>query len=152
MNILIVYDSQFGNTEKIAKAMAEALTPSAPSNGAKLIRAGEAKIADLENIDLLIIGSPTQAGRPLPSVKGFLNKIPADGLKNIKVASFDTRMKFFFIKIFGYAADRMAKVLQSKGGNLVVPPMGFIVSEKEGPLKEGELERAAEWAKDIINK
>jgi flavodoxin len=146
MNILIVYDSQFGNTEKIAQTINNTLTP---SNVVKLIHAKDAQISDLNSINLLIIGSPTQAGRPMPNIKVFLHKIPADSLKNIKVAAFDTRMKFFFIKIFGYAANRMAKVLQSKGGNLVVPPMGFIVKDKEGPLLPGELEKAAAWAKEI---
>lgn len=149
MNILIIYDSLYGNTEKIAKAIAHPLTP---SNGVKLIRASEAKISDIESIDLLIIGSPVQAGRPMPSIKEFLNKISADGLKNIKVAVFDTRVKIFFAKIFGYAADRMAKELQSKGGNLVTQPMGFFVKGKEGPLGQGELERAVDWAKNIISK
>jgi len=147
MNVLIVYDSLYGNTEKIAKAMANALTP---SNEVKLIRAKDVRISDLETINLLIIGSPTQGGRPIPSIKEFLNKIPADGLKNIKVAAFDTRVKIFFAKIFGYAADRLAKELQNKGGNLITAPMGFIVKGKEGPLKEDELEKATDWAKKII--
>ena len=51
MNVLIIYDSLYGNTEKIAKAMADAL---APSNGVKLLRAKDAQTSDLESIDLLI--------------------------------------------------------------------------------------------------
>jgi hypothetical protein len=45
---------------------------------------------------------------------------------------------------------RIANNLKGKGGNLVAPPEGFFVTGKEGPLKEGELERAAGWAKGIV--
>jgi hypothetical protein len=41
----------------------------------------------------------------------------------------------------------MAEVLKSKGVKLIVPPEGFIVKEKEGPLAPGELERARKWLK-----
>jgi hypothetical protein len=53
------------------------------------------------------------------------------------------------MKIIGYAAPRIAGGLQAKGGRLAAPPEGFFVQEKEGPLKQGELERAASWAKSL---
>jgi flavodoxin I len=39
--------------------------------------------------------------------------------------------------------------LIKKGGSQVLAPAGFFVLNTEGPLKEGELERAAEWVKSI---
>ena len=60
------------------------------------------------------------------------------------------RILAFFVKIFGYAAKPMADRLQKKGGELAVPPEGFYVTDTEGPLFEGELERAADWAKQIL--
>jgi len=62
----------------------------------------------------------------------------------------DTRIPLKSLKIFGFAADRIAKNLKDKGANLVVPAEGFFVNGKEGPLKAGELERAAAWAKTLI--
>jgi hypothetical protein len=56
----------------------------------------------------------------------------------------------FFMNAGGYAAPRIAGKLKKRGGNQVVPPEGFFVKGKEGPLKEGELERAASWANLII--
>jgi hypothetical protein len=53
----------------------------------------------------------------------------------------------FSIKLFGYAAKPMAEALTRKGGALAMPPEGFLVNGTEGPLQEGELERAAEWAR-----
>jgi hypothetical protein len=35
------------------------------------------------------------------------------------------------------------------GGELAIPPEGFYVADAECPLVEGELERAAEWARKI---
>ncbi len=147
MKALIVYDSVYGNTEKIARAIAEAITP---ASEVKVVRAGEASLSELASIDLLIVGSPTQGGRATKAVQEFLNKIPAKALKNISVASFDTRVKHPIAKLFGYAAGRIADTLTGKGGYPVVPPEGFIVMGNEGPLKEGELEQAAGWAKRIL--
>jgi flavodoxin I len=55
-----------------------------------------------------------------------------------------------FVRIFGYAAQPITDRLEKKGGELVVPAEGFYVADTEGPLLEGELERAAEWAKEIV--
>ncbi|MFC1983163.1 hypothetical protein ACFLV5_05230 [Chloroflexota bacterium] len=38
-----------------------------------------------------------------------------------------------------------------KGGNLVVPEEGFFVKDKEGPLVDGEIERAARWARSMAH-
>jgi flavodoxin I len=73
MKALVVYDSVYGNTEKIAKAIGEAI---APSGEVKLVRVGEANPSQLTPVDLLIVGSPTHAGRPVQAVQEFLKKVP----------------------------------------------------------------------------
>jgi flavodoxin len=147
MKALIVYDSVYGNTEKIARAIAEAITP---SNEVKVLRAGEANASELVSINLLIVGSPTHGGRPTPAVQDFLNKVPELSLKGINVAAFDTRIPTKLVGLFGYAAGRIAGNLKKKGGNLIASPQGFFAKGSKGPLKEGELERAADWAKGIL--
>ena len=147
MKALIVYDSVYGNTEKIARAVAAAL---AASGQVKALRVGEVNPSELESVDLLIVGSPTQGGRATPAIKEFLSRIPAKALSNVSVASFDTRIKNIVAKLFGYAGGRIADSLKEKGGNLAALPEGFIVEGNKGPLKEGELERAAVWAKGIL--
>jgi len=146
MKALVVYDSVYGNTEKVARAIADAITP---SGEVKIVRAGETNASELASLDLLIIGSPVHGGRPTPAVQDFLNKMAPQSLKGIKVAVFDTRATSKFAKIFGNAAGRIAGQLTKKGGVLIVPPEGFFVTGTKGPLKEGELERAANWAKGI---
>jgi len=147
MKVLIVYDSVYGNTEKIARAIAEAITP---SNEVKVLRAGEANPSELASIDLLIVGSPTHAGRPTPAIQDLLNKVPKLSLQGINVAAFDTRIPTKLVRVFGYAAGRIAGNLKRKGGTLIASPEGFFVTGSKGPLKEGELERAAGWAKGML--
>ena len=154
MKALIVYDSVYGNTEKIAKAIGGAIT-----GDIKVLHTGETSSSDLKELDLLIVGSPTHGGRPTPAVKEFLSKIPSNALKNVDVTSFDTRFSAkskgvgvgirVLVRVIGYAAGRIANTLKDKGGYLVASPEGFIVEGNEGPLKQGELERAAGWAKEI---
>jgi hypothetical protein len=84
------------------------------------------------------------------AVQTFLRKAPASAIEGVNVAAFDTRFASGFAKIFGFAAGRIANTLKRKGGSLVVGPEGFIVEATKGPLKEGELERAALWAGEVL--
>jgi flavodoxin I len=145
MKALVVYDSTYSNTEKIAKAIGAAL-----SGDVKVLRAAEANTADFASFDLLVIGSPTYGGRPMPSVVTLVNNISESAIKGKNVAVFDTRIPSKMVKLFGFAADRIAKNLKEKGANLLVPPEGFFVTGKAGPLKDGEPERAAVWAKTLV--
>jgi flavodoxin I len=145
MKALIVYDSVYGNTEKIAKAIGGAIT-----GEVKVLRMGEVDSSELKTLDLFIVGSPTQGGRPTPAIQDFLNKVSESDIKGINVAAFDTRFSTRLVGIFGYAAGKIADSLKRKGGTLILSPEGFFVKGKEGPLKEGELERAASWAQEIV--
>lgn len=152
MKTLIVYDSMYGNTEKIARAIGEAI-----AGEVRVLRASEVSLSDVKSIDLLIVGSPTQGFRATKPVQVFIEEVPKDALRGMKVAAFDTRMPEkdvgkglrFIMRVGGYAAPRIADALKKKGGNLVTSPEGFLVKDKEGPLLEGELERAAIWAKGV---
>ena len=147
MKALVIYDSLYGNTEQIARVIGGGL-----GGEATVVKVGEANVADLGFYHLIVIGSPTQGGRHTVAMRAFLNAIPAGALKNKKVASFDTRGKTWIVKIFGWAATRIAEALTGKGGKLVAPGEGFFVKATKGPLVEGELERAAIWAKAIATK
>jgi flavodoxin len=156
MKAMVVYDSAFGNTEQVARAIGQALG----SQEVEVVQVTNARPEGLAGLTLLIVGSPTQKFRPLGAITSFLQGIPQDGLKGVRVAAFDTRIPeskvneirilAFFVRIFGYAAKPIADRLVKKGGELAVPPEGFYVGDTKGPLLEGELERAAEWARRII--
>jgi len=157
MRAMVVYDSAYGNTEKVAQAVASAL---GSQEDVVLARAGDVKSEQLAGLTLLIVGSPTQKFSPTSATTRFLKSIPEKGLVGVKVAAFDTRFAeseiekvrilAFFVRMFGYAAEPIAKRLEKKGGALAVPPEGFYVGDTEGPLLERELERAADWAEQIL--
>ncbi|MBS7616338.1 flavodoxin family protein [Candidatus Bathyarchaeota archaeon] len=147
VKVLIVYDSVYGNTEKIANAMGNAI-----ASEAKVVHVANADPSELKKFDMLIVGSPTHGGRPTSPVQEFLNKILISNIEGIKVAAFDTRLTTGFVKIFGYAAGRIAKNLEKKGAILVAPAEGFFVKGTTGPLKDGELERAADWTNAVMSR
>jgi flavodoxin I len=142
---LVVYDSVYGNTRTIAETIGDAIPAEV-----EVLHVGEANAPGLDAYDLLVVGAPTHAARPSPDMQGFLDQIQARALEGVKVAGFDTRMTNRLITIFGTAASKIAKALENKGGTLAGPPGGFYVTGGEGPLKEGEIERAAAWAQGLI--
>ncbi len=159
MKALIVYDSQFGNTEQIALAMYNALKGKMDTD---MLRVGDLRPEHLAGLDLLIFGSPTQRFNATTRVNDLLKGLPKNSLAGVGVAAFDTRLTLeeinqtpvlpFFVKLWGrsaYAAQRIATHLRKKGGAQVLSPEGFYVTGTEGPLVDGELERAMQWAEQI---
>lgn len=149
MKAVVIYDSVYGNTEKIAQAIGAGL-----AGDAKVVRIGEVNASEIQAFDLLIVGSPVHGGRATPAIDALIQQLPAHSLEGKRVAAFDTRFESeeqgiglrILMSVIRYAAERIAKDLTKKGGRLVAEPEGFIVEQKEGPLKQGELERASTWA------
>ena len=148
MQTLVVYDTQFGNTEKIARAIGGAV-----GGEVKLVRASDADPRELAAPGLLIVGAPTQAGRATKPVQDLLKQIKSGNLKGIKAAAFDTRLSTKWVGLFGYAAGRIGTELLNKGATLPLPPEPFFVTSDKVPcLKDGEAERAAAWAGELVRK
>lgn len=141
MKTLIVYDSNFGNTKLIAEEIGREFSPDS-----KVISVSDVKTNDLENLDLLVVGSPINAWRPTQSILWFIYKLKITNNKIAKVAAFDTRVKSF---ISGNAAKKIAKAFTDRSFKIIEKPEGFYVSAKQGPLLPGEIERAKAWAKSI---
>ena len=150
MKAVVIYDSVYGNTQKIAQAIGDGLT-----GEVKVMQVGDMNASEVKSFDLLIVGSPVHGGRATPAIDAFLKQFPVHSLEGKSVAAFDTRFEAegqgiglrILMSVIRYAAERIAKELTKKGGRLVAEPEGFIVEQKEGPLKQGELERASTWAK-----
>lgn len=156
MKAIILFESYFGNTQQIAEAIGKSLSK---KHDVQVFNIAEVSLKDVQDADLIIVGSATRAFSPCEATKLFLKNIPANGLKGINVVSFDTRILLTVIhsKISrclidsgGYAAKRISKKLEKKGGNSIFPPEGFFVLGDKGPLAEGELERARKWAEQIV--
>jgi flavodoxin I len=147
MKTLVVYDSVYGNTGEIAKAIGEAI-----AGDVEVLRASQVSPSQLKTFDLLFVGAPTHGGRPTEPMQELLQQVRAPDLEGVNVAAFDTRLTARWVRIFGYAAGRIASKLEEMGATLVGSPEGFFVKGTKGPLKEGELERAADWARDIVER
>jgi len=145
MKTLVVYDSVHGNTERIAKAIGDAI-----ADELEVVHAGQVNASALGRLDLLIVGSPTHGGRPTNAIRELLDKVGRRDLEGTKVAAFDTRLTARWVRLFGYAAPRIANGLKKRGGTLIASPGGFFVKGIRGPLTEGEPERAARWAEGIV--
>jgi flavodoxin I len=154
---LVIYDSVFGNTRQIAQSIADAL---APRVGVELLLASDADPDKLTRCELLLVGSPTRGFRPTEPVTALLKRLRKGALRGKKAAAFDTRFKAdeidsaglrFVVKSGGYAAKRIGGQLTRAGADVLVPPEGFYVEGTEGPLKDGERERAAAWAIMILD-
>jgi len=156
MKALVVFESFFGNTEKIANAVAGGLA----ARGEVTVRkVTDLRPDELKTFDLVVVGSPTRGFQPSDGTKALLKALPAGTLQGVKVAAFDTRMDVkevnnafltFMEKIFGYAAEPIGRALVKAGGTLVGKPQGYFVHGSEGPLWDGELERAAAWGEQLV--
>jgi len=149
MNTFIVYDSQFGNTERIAQAIADKVRA---FGQASAVRVDPAHPVSFQGVDLLILGCPTQGMRATPAMQSFLGKVSSQRLRDLTVACFDTRFRGFLWK--SSAAPHMARQLRTMGVEPLVAPESFFVKamKKEGPLLAGEVERAATWARMLCEK
>jgi len=158
MNALVLFDSEYGNTEQLARAMAEALSPTIP---VRLERAGEVNKLETQGVDLIIVGGPTQRHKLSARLKSVLEAAPRGSLKGVKAVAFDTRYRMA-AWLSGSAAKRIARHLRKLGAKLIAPAESFFVQRDLPPegqkrrhalehLEPGELERAARWAFGLAN-
>jgi flavodoxin len=141
MKALVLFDSVYGNTKKIAETVAGEL-----GKDVKTISVSDFKSKDLSGIDLLVVGSPILGWRPSEKTSKFLVSLVAGQLKGIKATAFDTRVRIFF---HGDAANKIAKRLSHAGAEIIAEPCGFIVEGSKGPLANDAVAKAKEWAGSI---
>jgi flavodoxin len=139
----VVYDSAFGNTRSVAGAVAGSLS----ALGASPVSVGDFRLKDLVSGDLLVLGSPINGWRPTPKITELLSTLGDGHLEGVKAAAFDTRVRMF---IHGDAAKKMAHTLRDQGADMISEPMPFYVQGSEGPLRPGEIEKAARWGKSLL--
>jgi len=139
--ILVLYDSGFGNTKQIAQAIVDGM-----GAASSLLHVSEFTTEHLNNLTALIVGSPINGFMPTEKTQGALKLIPGGELKGVKAAAFDTRMHVW---IHGDAAKKISKRLAAAGAEIIAGPEFFHVTGKEGPLADGEIERAKEWGSTL---
>ena len=167
MKSLVVYESIYGNTQQVALAVGEAL---GPLGQVKTVEVSEAP-SDLSDFDLIVVGGPihawsmsrdmTRSGArdeasragvtPVsagPGVREWLASLQPAG-HGQRAAAFDTAVHVPRIVPQGSAARPEADRLSALGFRLCAPPEHFFVLAKDGPLADGELERARTWARGL---
>ena len=159
MKALVVYESMFGNTERVARAVAEGLAGRVEVETTNVTAAPA-----VSGVDLLVVGAPTHAfGLSRPQTRGtavrqggsataaevgvreWLSR--AGRLDGVPVASFDTRVAR--PRMPGSAARKAIRLLRRAGGRPVGPPVSFYVTGTPGPLVDGECARARAWGELI---
>jgi len=148
MNTLVVYDSQYGNTERIAQSIADTLRE---FGQAQAVHVAQAHPMEFQGVDLLIVGCPTQRWRPTLAMQSFLVNASPQRLGGLAIACFDTRYRAA-VWMTGSAARHMDRQLRTMGVEPLVSPESFFVRDSQGPLVSGELDRAATWARKLVKK
>jgi hypothetical protein len=167
MEASVVYESMFGNTRQVAEAIAAGIREAGPSVRVTVTRADIARPYEAAETSLLVVGGPTRilrmssprtrqqglqaaqkaTGQPHrtpepgaagPGVREWLKGLPP-ARPGSRAAAFDTRLPS---RLAGGAARSEARELRKHGYQLAAEAEGFIVTGSEGPLRDGELDRA----------
>lgn len=145
---LVVYDSQFGNTQQIAQIISDTLS----GRGAtQPIPVKTVTQLQLQNAELLVVGGPTQRRGISPAILTFLSIFAYVPIRGKLVAAFDTRYRIPSL-LSGAAAPRIAWHLKHAGATLLAPPKSFFVAATTGPLEPGEVQRAVDWAQMLLDR
>src|SRR5262245_53067379 len=160
---LVVYESMYGNTARIADAVCTGLRETIQ---AEMMPAYRAPTRVPVDVRLLVVGGPTHAfsmSRPntrqeakeqhevvMPieiGIREWLGELAGTGLPPIGAATFDTRIAKVR-RLPGSAARSAAKLLRKMGFRLL-PSASFFVDETTGPIREVEIERARRWGEEL---
>ena len=160
MHAVVVYESFWGNTAAIARAIAEGMGPEATA-----MTTDEATAEVVSGADMIVAGAPVvgfrlptdeirdelyhESGAPRPadtlhpSMRAWLEGVPAG---QTPIAAFETRFRFSP----GGAIGTITRELERAGYRPVTKGHKFLVTGKYGPLKAGELERARAWGAELV--
>jgi flavodoxin len=147
MKVLVAYFSKFGNTRQIAEAIAEVLDA---VGSARVMDIGRLSVSDLEDVELVVMGSPTHRMNLPEAIRPVFESLPRHILRGTPVAVFDTSYTMSSWLASFTAARKLGQKLHKLGGKRIVPAETFHVEGREGPLCEGEVERAKTWAASIL--
>lgn len=157
----VVYDSVHGNTRAVAEAIANGLRAGGP---VQVSLAGDVDLDRLREARTVVIGCPTHAFSTSPDMKELVAGWTRDQLAGVPVAAFDTRFSVddmpnrfltWTVPMLGkraWASPKLDRAAVRAGALRLADPEGFIVRGVEGPLADGELDRAAAWGRDLAQR
>jgi len=142
---LVVYNTMFGNTEKLAKALANGFEEGGVDAGA--VKVDQVRFDELAGVDVLCVGSPVQAWNASKPVKEFLERLKSvEDLRGKKAFAFDTKMRS---RLAGNAGGKIESKLRDLGTIILRPSVSVIVLGREGPLEEGAEEKFKQMGTEL---
>jgi flavodoxin len=140
MKAFVVFDTRYGNTEKIARSFEAGLDQVGIETFC--VNAKDLNFDDsLAHYDLICVGGPTEWHTASKPMKGFLRKLKGIDLSGKYGFAFDTR---FAAPLSGSAAKLIERELKDLGILMIASHESAIVAGAKGGvvlLKEGEVER-----------
>ena len=153
MKTVVLYYSKFGHTRRLAEAMGERLAGEGEVHVVDVERAGPSDLKGvLDGVDLVVMGCPTHRMRLPEAVRPAFDGLPRRILRGARVAAFDTSYRMNGFLSHFTAAKTLDQRLRRLGGKRAAAPETFFMVAREGPLEDGELERAAAWAGALLGK
>jgi flavodoxin len=140
MKAIVIYASRYGNTERVAEAIADGLS----AHGIVELTPVENAPATFADADLVVVGGPTEGHGMTPPVRQFLDSLEQEALKGMPAAAFETRLDWPRW-MSGSAGAGISGRLRKLGADIISAEASFIVEGKEPVLKPGELDRAKAW-------
>ena len=150
MKGIVIYHTSYGNTKTIAETIAETLKESGIE--VDLFDVKNVKKLTAKDCNFLVLGSPTRFGTMSFAIRGFLGKVKSDEWVNKPFAAFDTENPENMEKKEWSAAEKISEKLRDKKMNEMLPVLKAVVLGQKGPLKEGEIERTKDYAKELAIK
>jgi menaquinone-dependent protoporphyrinogen IX oxidase len=155
MKGIVVYDTSYGNTKKIAETIAETLIESGIE--VDIFDVKDVKKLSAKDYNFLVLGSPTKFGTMSLAVRFFLGKVKSEEWMNKPFAAFDTEnpenIERARIENKEWsAAEKIAEKLREKKMNQILPVLKALVLGQKGPLKEGEIDRTKDYARELAIK
>jgi flavodoxin len=147
MQSVVVYYTRFGHTKRLAEAMAEQL---ATAGTARAVAVEQFVAADVVGADLVVMGSPTHRMRLPEEMQPALQSLHRGALQGKVVAAFDTSYRVSAFLAHFTAAKALDRKLRKLGGKRIAQPETFYMAAREGPLEDGEIERARTWAAGLL--
>jgi flavodoxin len=145
MKAMIVYQSRYGNCEKVARELFRGMQEA----GADVTISDAAEASPpADDLDILAIGSPTRAGRAAGKVRKYMESMGSGSGSSLRFVAFGTGIVKWLDK-GEMAADFIHKEMSDAGFTPVMDPVRFGVQKTKGPLCDGELEKAYELGKRL---
>lgn len=147
MKAVICYESRYGNTERLAEALAEEMR----RVGGVDVTVTEIKRADLDDVvrhDVVLVGGPTHFGGPTRRVTKFIEALGRRDMSHKSVAVFDTYLGTDFEKSVKRMEEQIRAVVP--GVNILAPGLSIRVADMKGPIVEGELLKCTEFVKRLV--